>query len=216
MTITKENWSSLYNVTIPCIYVKSLLPKLKALSWSTSSFDHLCLCPHWGMLRHACNPHVQDRKPETEVRAVLRGCAIKSTMQLELSAFICWAAFSSPTEIPKHINKFIWHFSEMKNNNVYLREKKYFTFFSSVQFSSVSQSCPTLCDPMNRTTPGLPVHQQLPEFTQTHIHRVSDAIQPSHPLLSPSPPAPNPSQHQSLFQQVNSLHEVAKVLEFQL
>ena len=70
----------------------------------------------------------------------------------------------------------------------------------SVQFSSVAQSCPTLCDPMNRSMPGLPVHHQLPEFTQTHIHRVSDATQPSHPWSSPSPPAPNPSQHQSLFQ----------------
>ena len=70
----------------------------------------------------------------------------------------------------------------------------------SVQFSSVTQSCPTLCDPMNHRTPGLPVHHQLPEFTQTHVHRVGNAIQPSHPLLSPSPPAPNPSQHQSLFQ----------------
>ena len=67
-----------------------------------------------------------------------------------------------------------------------------------VQFISVTQSCPTLCDPMNRTTPGLPVHHQLPEFTQTQVHRVGDAIQPSHPLLSPSPPAPNSSQHQSL------------------
>ena len=67
------------------------------------------------------------------------------------------------------------------------------------QFSSVSQSCPTLCDPMNRSTPGLPVHHRLPEFTQTHVHRVGDAIQPSHPLLSPFPPAPNPSQHQGLF-----------------
>ena len=86
--------------------------------------------------------------------------------------------------------------------------------FSSVQFSSVAQSCPTLCDPVNRSMPGLPVHHQLPEFTQTHVHRVSDAIQPSHPLSSPSPPAPNPSQHQSLFQWVNSSHEVAKVLEF--
>ena len=86
----------------------------------------------------------------------------------------------------------------------------------SVQFSSVAQSCPTLCDPMNRSTPGLPVHHQLLEFTQTHINRVSDVIQPSHPLLSPSPPAPNPSQHQSLFQWVNPSHEVAKVLEFQL
>ena len=84
------------------------------------------------------------------------------------------------------------------------------------QFSSVAQSCPTLWDPMNRSTPGLPVHHQLPEFTQTHIHRVSDAIQPSHPLSSPSPPAPNPSQHQNLFQWVNSSHEVVKVLEFQL
>ena len=70
----------------------------------------------------------------------------------------------------------------------------------SVQFSSVAQSCPTLRDPMNRSMPGLPVQHQLPEFTQTHAHRVSDAIQPSHPLSSPSPPAPNPSQHQSLFQ----------------
>ena len=87
---------------------------------------------------------------------------------------------------------------------------------SSVQFSSVAQSCPTLCDPKNRSTPGLPVHHQLPELTQTHVHRVGDAMQPSQPLSSPSPPAPNPSQHQGLFQWVSSLHEVAKVLEFQL
>ena len=85
-----------------------------------------------------------------------------------------------------------------------------------IQFSSVAQSCPTLHNPMNRSTPGLPVHHQLPEFTQTHVHWVSDAIQLSHPLSSTSPPAPNPSQHQSLFQWVNSSHEVAKVLEFQL
>ena len=85
-------------------------------------------------------------------------------------------------------------------------------FLYSVQFSSVTQLCPTLCNPINCSTPGLPVHHQLPEFTQTHAHRVSDAIQPSHPLSSPSPPAPNPSQHQSLFQWVNSSHEVAKVL----
>ena len=85
----------------------------------------------------------------------------------------------------------------------------------SVQVSSVAQSCPTLCDSMNCSTPGLLVHHQLPEFTQTCVHRVHDAIQPSHPLSSPSPPAPNLSQHQSLFQWVNSSHEVAKVLEFQ-
>ena len=71
---------------------------------------------------------------------------------------------------------------------------------STLQFSSVAQSCPTLCDPMNRSTPGLPVHHHLLEFAHTHVHRVRDAIQPSHPLSSPSPPAPNPSQHQSLFQ----------------
>ena len=87
---------------------------------------------------------------------------------------------------------------------------------NKIQFRSVAQLCPTLCDPMNRSTPGLPVHHQLPDFTQTHVHRVSDAIQPSHPLSSPSPPAPNPSQHLSLFQWVSSLHEVAQVLEFQL
>ena len=86
----------------------------------------------------------------------------------------------------------------------------------SVQFSSVTQSCPTLCDPMNCSTPGLPVHHQLPKFTQTHGHQVSDAIQPTHLLSSPSPPAPNPSQHQSLFQWVSSLHQVTKVLELQL
>ena len=68
------------------------------------------------------------------------------------------------------------------------------------QFSSVTHSCPNLCEPMNRSMPGLPVHHQLLEFTQTHAHRVGDAIQPSHPLSSPSPPAPNPSQHQDLFQ----------------
>ena len=85
-----------------------------------------------------------------------------------------------------------------------------------IQFISVAQSCPALCDPMNGSTPGLPVHHQPLEFTQTHVHWVSDAIQPSHPRSFPSPPAPNPSQHQSLFQWVNSSHEVAKVLEFQL
>ena len=86
----------------------------------------------------------------------------------------------------------------------------------SVQFSSVAQLCPTLCNPMNCSMPGLPVHHQLPEFTHTHVHQVSDAIQPSHPLSSPSPPALNVSQHQGLFQWVGSLHQVAKVLEFQL
>ena len=78
--------------------------------------------------------------------------------------------------------------------------KESYTVISSVQFSSVAQSCPTLCDPMNRSTPGLPVHHQLPESTQTHVHCVGDAIQPSHSLSPPSPPALNLSQHQGVFQ----------------
>ena len=79
-------------------------------------------------------------------------------------------------------------------------ERTYFNIIKAVQFSSVAQSCPTLCDPMNHSMPGFPVYHQLPEFTQTHALRVGDAIQPSHPLSSPSLPAPNPSQHQGLFQ----------------
>ena len=84
------------------------------------------------------------------------------------------------------------------------------------KFSSVAQSCPTICDPVECSLPGLPVHHQLPEFTQTHVHWVGDAIQPSHPLSHPSPPASNLSQHQGLFQWVSSSHQVAKLLEFQL
>ena len=85
-----------------------------------------------------------------------------------------------------------------------------------VHFSSVTQSCPTLSDPMNHSTPGLLVHHQLLESTQTHVRWVGDAIQPSHPLSSPSPPALNLSQHQGLFKWVSSSHQVAKELEFQL
>ena len=93
--------------------------------------------------------------------------------------------------------------------------RKAMTSLSSVQFSSVAQSCLILCDPMNCSMPGLPVHHQLPESTQTHVHWVCDAIQPSYPLLSPSTPALNLSQHQSLFKWVSSLHQVAKILESQ-
>ena len=94
------------------------------------------------------------------------------------------------------------------------------TFFpvrwESVQFSSISQSCPAPCDPMDCSMLGLPVHHQLPELAQTHVPRVGNAIQPSHPLLSPSPSAFNLSQLQDLFQWLSSLHQVAKVFEFQL
>ena len=102
------------------------------------------------------------------------------------------------------------HYSHVTIKETWLKR------FSSVQFSSVAQFCPTLCNPMNCSTPGLPVHHQLPEFTQTHVHLDVDAIQPSHPLLSPSPPAPNPSQHQSLFQWVNSSRELAKSFSFSI
>ena len=91
------------------------------------------------------------------------------------------------------------------------KEKQLYSISSVESLSHVR-----LCDPMNHSTPGLPVHHHLLEFTQTHVHRISDAIQPPHPLMSRSPPAPNPSQHQSLFQWVNPSHEVDKVLEFQL
>ena len=115
-------------------------------------------------------------------------------------------------------SKSVFIFDTIKNNGEELirgnsffpifqdKHQKKISFFkpirliSSIQFSSVAQMCPTLCDPMNRSTPGLPVHHQLQEFTQTHMHRVGDAIQPFHPLSSHSPPAPNPSQHQGLFQ----------------
>ena len=114
-----------------------------------------------------------------------------------------------------------WQFStlhtEKKNFKRFLIYKESVLPPLHLQFSSVQLlSRVWLCYPMNHSTPGLPVHRQLPELTQTHAHRVSDASQPAHPLLSPSPPAPNPSQHQGLFQWVNSSHEVAKVLEFQL
>ena len=119
------------------------------------------------------------------------------------------------------------HWAQFVGISVYNMQSLYLSAFEKkklslrlttncTQFSSVTQSCPTLCDPMNCSTPGLPVHYQLPEFTQTHVHWVGDAIQPSHLLSFPSPPAPNPSQHQSLFQWVNSSQEMAKVLEFQL
>ena len=95
-----------------------------------------------------------------------------------------------------------------------LTDKQTWKLFSSVQFRSVAQLCPTLCDPVNRSTSGLPIHLQFPESTQTHVHCVGDAIQPSHPLFFPSPPALNLSQHHSLFKWISSPHQVAKVWSF--
>ena len=142
---------------------------------------------------------------------IIRELQIKTTMRYHLT--LVRMAF-----IKKSINNKFWEGVEKKEPSYIIGENVNRKSHSreQYQFSSVAQSCPTLCGPMNRSTPGLPVHHQLPEFTQTHVHWVSDAIQPSHPLSSPFPPAPNPSQHQSLFQWVNSSHEVAKGLEFQL
>ena len=121
---------------------------------------------------------------------------------------------TSPTESKRLINTSVSLLLSCIQGYRYLLSKLHIYPFSSVQLglSVVSDSL----NPMNHSTPGLPVHHHLPEFTQTHVHRVGDAIQTSHPLSSPSPPASNPCQHQGLFQWVNSSHEVAKVLEFQL
>ena len=121
-------------------------------------------------------------------RALLHGIFLTQALNLCLLSLLHWQACSLPLAPP----------------------------VKPIQFSSVAQSCPTLCNPMNRSTPGLPVHHQLPESTQTRVHRVGDAIQPSHPLSSPFPPALNLSQHQGLFKWVSSSHQVAKILEFQL
>ena len=113
------------------------------------------------------------------------------------------------------ISETIVEYSEDWGGNLYARSNM-FQAYDMIQFSSVTQLWLTLCDPMNRSTPGLPVHHQLQESTQTHVHWVSDAIQPSHPLLSPSLSAFNLSPNQGLFQWVSSLHQAAKILEFQL
>ena len=112
------------------------------------------------------------------------------------------------------LNKSILIFSNLlfsSGSSNSLQRYWHLTHFNSVQFST--QSCPALCNPINCSTPGLPVQHQLPESTQTYVHWDGDAIQPSHPLLSPSPPALNLSQHQGLFKWISSLHQVAKVLE---
>ena len=125
------------------------------------------------------------------------------TMTMPLSADFC------PFLIPPGVDCQSFQFVEINLVFAGLR-------YLSVQFSTVTQSCPTLCNSMDCSTPGFPVHHQLPELAQTHVHQVSDAIQPSHPLSSPSPPAFNLSQHQALFKWVSSSHQVTKVLEFQL
>ena len=140
----------------------------------------------------------------------------RSVVSTWITLFLQWSTILQKVLTVWSKEKICFSTFHGKHTGTFLKITEIILMFSSVQFSSVAQLCPTLCDPMNRSTPGLPVHHHLPEFTQTHIHRVCDAIQPSHPQLSPSPTALNPSQHQSLFQWVNSSHEMAKVLEFQL
>ena len=146
------------------------------------------------------------------VRLIIIYSAIKNGFSLP-----CWKSQETPvlgSLCPPPRNPHICISFKKRSKARLVPSQKWTTYywFSSVQFS---RSVVSICDPMNCSTPGLPVHHKLPEFTQTHVLRVGDAIQPSHPLSSPSPPAPNPSQHQGLFQWVNSSHQVAKVLEFQ-
>ena len=109
-----------------------------------------------------------------------------------------------------------WDISREQHRNISVLYYTYLRMKCSLQLSSVIQPCPILCDPMDCSIPGLPIHHQLLEFPQTHLNWVSDAIQPSHPLPSPSSPALNLFQHEGPFQWVSSSHQVAKVLEFQL
>ena len=135
-----------------------------------------------------------------------RVVAMTSAFSWQNSISLCPASFRIPrlnfpvTPGVSGLPTFAFQSSIMKRTSFLRVSSKRSCRSSSDQIRSVAQSCPTLCDPMNRSTPGLPVHHHLLEFTETHVHRVSDAIQPSHPLSSPSPPAPNPSQHQSLVQ----------------
>ena len=138
-------------------------------------------------------------------------CLTLLRLDIQVSSQLCYKHFANSlmdAQAPCHIYWIIFHEGGVWQGKAEAQ--------ASVQFSSVAQSCPTLCNIMNRSTPGLPVHHQLPEFSQTHVHWVGDAIHPSHPLLSPSPSALNLSQHQGLFKWVSSSHQVAKVLEFQL
>ena len=153
-------------------------------------------------------------QPDCDMQYGWKEARLEHRKPLKMSQMFPYQACSFSTPCV-YILSFLFYFLRLGLRSTF-SVKSCHTISASVQFSSVTQSCPTLCDPMNQSTPGLPVHHQLPEFTQTQVHRVRDAIQPSHPLSPPFPPAPNPSQHQSLFQWVNSSHEVAKVLEFQL
>ena len=160
-----------------------------------------------------CQKEIQQKRSRSLGSQTLWSYSSSLTAHLLSPPFFTSPSLYLPPTLPNTSNAHTETLSILyfhKNANIWKRFiciLKLINRFSSVQSLSRVQ----LCDPMNRSTPGLPVHHQLLEFTQTHVHQVSDAIQPSHPLSSPSPPAPNPSQHQSLSQWVNSSHEVAKV-----
>ena len=152
---------------------------------------------------------------------VMYGCAswtVKKTERRRIDAFElwCWRRLLRVPWTARRSNQSILKIGPECSLEGLMLKLKLQYFGHLMRRTSVTQSYPTLCDLMNHITSGLLTHHQLPESTQTHIHWVGDAIQPSHPLLSPSPPAFNLSQHQGLFQWVSSLHQVAKILEFQL
>ena len=218
-------WTAAYQASL-CFTISQSLLKLTSIE-SVMLSDHFILC-HPLLLLPSVFPSIRIFSNESAVRirwpkywsfsfSISSSNEYSGLISFRMGWFYLLAVQGTLKRLLQHHNSkasVLQHsdFFIFSHIGTWLLEKP----FSSVQFSSVAQSCPTLCDPMNHSRPGLPVHHQLLEFTQTHVHRVGDVIQPSHPLSSPSPPAPNPSQHRSLFQWVNSSHEVAKVLEFQL
>ena len=195
-TMTHPSWVALHGVAHSFIELDKTV--VHVLDWLVlCDFGFQSVCPMMDKDKRLMEASWWERltEGETESCSDWWGLLSKSFIQFSVAGWSC---------VPSLL--FTWAKLWLEVMKIMVRS----------EIRSVAQSCPTLCNPINRSTPGLPVHHQLPEFTETHIHRVSDAIQPSHPLSSPSPLAPNPSQHQNLFQWVNSSHEVAKVLEFQL
>ena len=182
---SRKEWKGRHDQTVPTFYSLDILPRE---TWETGMSGHGVCVPRQGQVRkwvwggqgHASPPaHWHSEMPSSRRQLLPLGAVRKIVKDFRIGKTNYWG------------------FCLAHPSGVWSASYCLWTIFSSVQFSSVAQSCPTLCDPMNRSTPGLPIQHQLLEFTQTHVHRVSDAIQPSHPLSSPSPPAFNPSEHQS-------------------
>ena len=193
------------------------IPGLKSLHTGCSLRKMLINGPGWHLWEFGrLDQGSPTSRPQTSTSKSNQTSQISSSTRLEIKCMINVRHLNHPETTPPPHPQSMEKLPSMKSVTVPKRLRMTGLDYRYLQFSSVTQSYPTLCNPMNCSTPGLPVHHQLPEFTQTHIHWVGDAIQPSHPLSSPFPPAPNPSKHQGLFQWVNSSHEVAKVLEFQL